>query len=387
MRLRALSLSVIGVFLLVCALSTASFVFWFFFWTIALTAAVSLITALWYARTFRLSVSADSSTALHGGSAVLTVSLAHRCPLPVSPALLTVVSSEAPEGKLLHVNCPARGVKLSLPLDCPHVGRFMAGVSDVRCGDLFGLFRLRVRGVPEPAEFTVLPLVYEIAPLRFSPGESESERQTRAFEDATLPTDVRAYQDGDELKKVHWKLSMRRRELMVRTYEQPTRSDVLILMDCSEPQSDTVPVPFLRDSLCEAAASTASAALQAGAPVRLPILDSHPTELSAERAADLPELLYGISCCAFDGVQAFERVLLLETRRMRRTGMTAVFTSRLNPVIANMIVRIRRMGPQVRLYLAGALQTPETEQLTARLMRHDIEVVPLAAGESGREAS
>jgi hypothetical protein len=60
---------------------------------------------------------------------------------------------------------------------------------------------------------------------------------------------------------------------------------------------------------------------------------------------------------------------------MRRTGATVIITSRLNSTVADMIIRIRRMGPTVRLYLITF--TPENPVLLpiiSRLQQNTIEV-------------
>ena len=49
---------------------------------------------------------------------------------------------------------------------------------------------------------------------------------SRAAEDNASPSGVRKWQDGDELKKVHWKLTLKKREVMVRTY-YPVDADAL----------------------------------------------------------------------------------------------------------------------------------------------------------------
>ena len=199
-----------------------------------------------------------------------------------------------------------------------------------------------------------------------------------------MPTDLRAYQPGDELKKIHWKLSMRRKELLVRVYEQPARPDAVLLVDCAPP---AVPaggdIAAVRDAICEAAASVASAALDAGAPVRMPLLAAEPDDVSVSKQEELPLVLEALARCKFDGATGFERLLQLETRRMRRTGSTAVITSRMNPVIADMILRIRRMGPKVRVLLAADGADPAIAALTRRLMRNDVEVTAVADVSAG----
>ena len=61
--------------------------------------------------------------------------------------------------------------------------------------------------------------------------ETGAEHISRMTEDAASPSGVRDWIPGDALKKVHWKLTMRKRELMVRTYEESARPDTLLLVD------------------------------------------------------------------------------------------------------------------------------------------------------------
>jgi hypothetical protein len=107
----------------------------------------------------------------------------------------------------------------------------------------------------------------------------------------------------------------------------------------------------------------------------MPLLDERPIDINAQKSEDLAMVLDALARCAFRGAQQFERVLQMETRRLRRTGSTAVVTSRMNPVIADMILRIRRMGPKVRVMLAADLEDEAIQLLTNRLIRNDVEVV------------
>jgi uncharacterized protein (DUF58 family) len=67
---------------------------------------------------------------------------------------------------------------------------------------------------------------------------------------------VRAWQDGDALKQVHWKTSARRGELMVKIFEEELGGRVSLLLDC-EPDE-----PRLLDDAVRATASLAVATLR-----------------------------------------------------------------------------------------------------------------------------
>ena len=79
---------------------------------------------------------------------------------------------------------------------------------------------------------------------------------------------------GDSLKRVHWKLSARKRELVVRRFEEPVLPEALVLMDCSPPPSWGHPEAEadVRDSLLETAASVMNSQMITDHAVRLPLL-------------------------------------------------------------------------------------------------------------------
>jgi uncharacterized protein (DUF58 family) len=382
---RALLLCALAALMLLCALATRGALFWLLFWLLVVLFALAWATVLWTRHTLSVTCALDSDRVTRGDQVMLRIELRHRCPLPGAPIRLEVSAvSDAGSFSLYVAAAPYRPRHLTQTLYCPHVGEYPAGVAGAVVRDVFGLVSL-YKPLDERGDvLLVQPQTYLTQPLAFSPGESDNESiASRAFEDATLPTDLRAFQQGDELKKVHWKLSMRRRELLVRVYEQPMRPDALLLVDCAPPEPSArlgeAGQFLLRDAICEAAASVALAALSDGAPVRMPLLSAEPIDISAQKSEELPLVLDALARCAFDGSERFERVLLLETRRLRRTGSTAVITSRMNPVIADMVLRIRRMGPKVRVYLAADGEDEAVGLLVQRLMRNDVEVVSISA--------
>ena len=116
----------------------------------------------------------------------------------------------------------------------------------------------------------------------------------------------------------------------------------------------------------------------------MPLLGADPTDVTVSKGEELPQVLDALGRCAFDGSEAFERVLMLETRRLRRTGSTAIVTSRMNPAIADMILSIRRMGPKVRVLLASQANDEDREALVRRLRRNDVEVTQIGGEAVGK---
>ena len=370
----------IAVVCLIVALSTGSSIFLMIALLLGLMVACAFVSVMGVARTAQITQELSQQKVSRGEDVALDVTVGHRGMIPIAPITLTLC--EFLGGRQAPVRLESssgRTQQLRFPFNARHVGVLHVGVDAYRIEDVFGFFSLtRQPAMPSP-ELLVLPLPFDIEDLKFAPGDSGLESMARATEDITSPADVRAYQPGDPLKKIHWKLSVRKGDLLVRRFEQPTLPDALVLMDCAPPPTFNRPEAqaYLRDTLVETAAAVVGHQVRGDHPVRMPLLGSRPIEF--EKSMGLPFLLDELARLDFSQTDKFERVLLLETRRMRKTGATAIITARLNSNVVDMIVRIRRMGPEVRLYLCTF--TPEDPQvlpLVSKLQQNRVEVCYVA---------
>jgi uncharacterized protein (DUF58 family) len=111
-------------------------------------------------------------------------------------------------------------------------GRYPVGPLTVRLTDPFGLVELR-RSFSETATVIITPTVIPLPTVRLTgewSGSGESRPRSVASageEDAT----VRAYRDGDDMRRVHWRATAHYGELMVRREEQPWQSRATLLLD------------------------------------------------------------------------------------------------------------------------------------------------------------
>jgi uncharacterized protein (DUF58 family) len=122
--------------------------------------------------------------------------------------------------------------ELSYPLRSDLRGRFVVGPLEIRIADAFGLVELG-RSFSSSTTFVVTPRVVPLPRAVVSgswvgDGDGRSRAMAAAGEDDVVP---RAYHDGDELRRVHWRSTARYGELMVRREEQQWRNRVLLLLD------------------------------------------------------------------------------------------------------------------------------------------------------------
>jgi uncharacterized protein (DUF58 family) len=111
-------------------------------------------------------------------------------------------------------------------------GKFVVGPMRVRIADVFGLVELTANFATRNT-LTVTPKILPLSsPATTGSWSSDGEGRTRmtaaAGDDDVIP---RAYRDGDELRRVHWRSTARYGELMVRREEQRWQDRVVVILD------------------------------------------------------------------------------------------------------------------------------------------------------------
>ena len=342
----------------------------------ALTVLLCFAGVVWASSTMRVSAETDAESVHRGDEIQLTLRVQHRGWIPVAPVLLELdMLNGAQEREIRLKNMPGRTQTLRMKLHASHVGIFSSGIRSCTVEDLLGIFRRKI--IPADTEYTmtVLPLTFETEPLAMAPGDPGSEIMARATEDLSAPSDVRTYQPGDAMKKIHWKLSLRKGELMVRRFDEPVLQEALILMDCSRPPAlgHAEAEADLRDALLETAASLFSDQLRTEHTVRMPLTGGHPAD--ADDSMGLPVVFDMLARVDFSAADRFEQALMMESRRLGKVGCIAVISARLNGAMADMMVRMHRMGPNMRLYLVTFVpDDPAAMPLIAKLRHAGIDV-------------
>lgn len=369
MSLKTVVFLLVALTILAIALSTGGAIYYLLFWMLMMMLVIALETALLTLLTIRVSTVSQKNRAIRGETVAIRMNIRRGTILPVGPVELEVSSpmDDRAAGKIVVNLPPIREKEYRYAMNCPHRGHYPMGVSRVRVSDVFGLFSFSRRIAQGNAMVTVSPKTEIVPPMAIEPGDMGPQGQVRASEDMSSPSGVRPWQDGDHLKKVHWKLTMRKRELMVRTYEESARPDTLVLMDVSPVNASRSQVLTIEDTMCDAAASAVLAQMTAGYPVRMPLTSAHPTEIAGQFPEEIGRFLDALTDLKFDSPYSFEQVLTLEMRRIQRTGGVLLVTAKLNTAIADYAVRMHRLGVSVQLNWIAESVTPESQTLKAQL--------------------
>lgn len=126
--------------------------------------------------------------------------------------------------------------EFSYPLTGSTRGRFSTGPLMVRSSDPFGLAQLD-RQFHATSEVMVTPRIVPLDEMRNaggggSRGDTRPQRLGVVGQDDVL---VREYRQGDDVRRVHWRSTARRGELMVRREEQAFDPSVTVMLDSRHP--------------------------------------------------------------------------------------------------------------------------------------------------------
>lgn len=379
--------SALFITLLTSALATGNLLLYMLAVLVLLTVGMSLAGVLWASATIRISAETDTERVHRGDDVSLLIRVRHNGWIPIAPVELDLDTVTGEGHRTIRLkNLPGKMQMLRMPLHAAHVGVFSAGIRSCAVEDLMGFFRRSILPGNTEYSLTVLPLTFGTDPLVMAPGDPGSEIMARATEDLNAPSDIREYQPGDAMKKIHWKLSLRKGELMVRKFDEPVLQEVLILMDCSQPPAQGHPEAEadLRDALIETTASLFCDQIRSDHTVRMPLTGSSPMDV--DDLMGVPIAMDYLTRLKFDAADRFERVLMMESRRLSKVGCIAVVTAQLNGSISEMMIRIHRMGPNLRLYLITFVpDDPAVVPFITKLRHAGIEVGYVTPDVSGRQ--
>ena len=378
MKSATTTLGVFFGFFLLCALSMGNRMYLLIALLLLLSWAVSYASVRLAEKSVKVTHGLSGTRVNRGDVVGMEVAVSHNSFLPIAPVALKMrKTSNTPGATIYLTQLGKRKQRVMHKFAADHVGAMLPGVDSFTVADVFGFFKKEHKPDMSGQELLVLPVPFEVEPLTFAAGDLGVETMKRALEDPSSPSDFRAYQPGDPLKRIHWKMSARKREIIIRQFEEPALPDALVLMDTSLPHlpegMDPGKAPYLQDAVLETAASVIGCQIRQDNPVTMPFFGERPMEYDGHMG--LPVLLEELARCVFTETENFERVLMMQMGELRKTGAVVIITTRLTSSLADLMGRMKRMGPNVRLYLVTYMPEngPQQPQV-ARLQQQGVEV-------------
>jgi len=231
--------------------------------------AVSLFCFIMSLLFLRVSAQLSSNIAERGHPVELTVSLKLRFPFAfiyASVSYMTPADMFSGKNRVFHkFIMPFKEFYEHDSFSCPYRGEYDIPLL-LEIHDVFGFFKARVRR-PRSAKphLTILPFVNMLNNITLSEnansGDSDSGRHKG---DSLSVSEIRPWHDGDHVKQIHWKLSARSSDIIVREYEGFPPPVMLVFLDLSRHNLNGEAAAIAEDNMTGTAASICAEAVEAG---------------------------------------------------------------------------------------------------------------------------
>lgn len=269
---------------------------------------------------------------------------------------------------------PRSQVDLSFDFLCKYRGEYEIGIKNFYIEDFLGIIRLRypllgTKKIIVNPRIIVLDKFY-ISPTYLSDTQSNNEG---ALEDITSIKDIRDYNYGDSFKRIHWKLSAKKNELMVKNYQSSTADNISILLDFRKNQFDDEANSILEDKLIEAAIAILYYYLNKWIPVNFVYFNTKLEVLRASNNADFENFYKTLSSVKFSETPPVQDIMKLYCTNNTSSKDIIIFTCQLNLDLYNEIYNTKLLGNNICLiYITPqkfvSAQTEDIKQIIKSLV-------------------
>ncbi len=245
---------------------------------------------------------------------------------------------------------PYSGKNYTIELQCNYRGSYEIGIHSVEIEDFFGLFSFKYN-VFEPKYVTVYPRIVYLEKFLLKTdfmSESHSMLNNRN-EDMTTISDVRKYSYGDSLKRIHWKLTAKSRDIMVKKFQSTSETSTLMLLDLHKNPYTNGENIILEDKVIESIVAVLYFCLYNWIPVNLVFYSGKLTNLQAKNHLMFNDIFEMMAKVKFNETIPMKDLLEIYSGSTLIKTNIILFTSNLDYDLYNQIYKTSNTGSDVSL--------------------------------------
>ena len=239
--------------------------------------------------------------------------------------------------------------KFTIELECKYRGHFPLGLKSVEIGDLLGLVKLKYK--PNNIKYiTVFPRIVCLNRFDISSNFiSESHTMlSSGFQETSVISDIRKYSYGDTFKKIHWKLSAKMNELMVKNYQATSETNVVLFLDLKSNSFSEEANIMIEDKVIEAIISVAQYCLTNWIHINLIYyFNNEIINIEGKNPFDFDDIYSILSTITFSqGIDLKDIMNVYIDENINKSNLF-LFTANLNYDLYNKIHKARFMGQDI----------------------------------------
>lgn len=331
----------------------------------------SLITVLWVMLDFTYTQSINPKKVTKGNRVILQMEI-HNDKLFIFPYIK--IYYQIPESKitgfLKESGCsilPLQQHIIREEIYCNIRGRFPLGITKVEISDLFGFFNftldLTETSYYRPLYLDVWPRILHLdsLPIPQIDHEGSLNANMMATQEFSNISDIREYRFGDALKKIHWKLSSKVQELLVKNYETDTQPEILLFIETSSSNSKDIISYQIEDQIIECATAIIYYLLSNFISVELIVYSNFRQGLMARDLQDFDRIYDFLAQLTFTSSFSICDILRMEYHTLSSGTGIFLIVKNLSPQLFNTLFLIKDNNMSILLFYIRDPHKPKRE--------------------------
>jgi len=244
-------------------------------------------------------------------------------------------------------------------------GEYTMGIESLQTMDLTGLFRL-TRKLNMSEKITALPGIADMSSFPIANNlltQAQSRHDIRDEDYATI-SDIRPYLPTDSIKRVHWKLTAKRNEWLVKNFQSNALHKITLIIDSKHTSRDYQEQIIMEDRMIEISLGLALHCLRRGMPVDYMAGEGHKT--ISRSSSDFDTIYSTASSIHFEKSPALSPGAILGQCLNDATGYVnaIILTARLDAPLYERIANAQNNGHYVAvIYFAPRKPSGDTEKI------------------------
>lgn len=327
------------------------------FWSLVLMPVFSFVF-LWIIRAgVVIRVEIENSSVVRGERIPCTLRLINETFLPIPMIRIHMhegkISFPEEERDLICALKPGEERAFSFAPTAGHLGKAGIGAAHVWIPDWFCLWAAHYERIET---MYVLPRRQQLERMQILPPEkAERRRVERSYLGEKVPDGQwRLYQNGDDLRRVHWKLSAREQQLIMKNLVPEPKNELILLPDSRKDLPEGQPGWLAEDSIIEGTLAIADYFLRYG--IALQVVPDLKRQVSLVERSAYQRLYKLMARGYFSGNQRPDKVLgLLE--KQNYAGRYIMLTWEVDAeLVQNISAAIARGADITLLYIGNATE-------------------------------
>lgn len=335
---------------------------------------ISIISIVAAAKNVSVEQRVSGKRVIAGDTVEIAMSVENTGIFPYYGARVGFVASDGLEYSTQDAQDPVIRPKTKHESSCflhfPYRGVYTAGVGSIRYSDYLGIFRRRVC-IPdeELPRIIVYPHVYETftMPLRKTARYDEAQKSDYRAEPNFEIRELRKFVPEDDYRRIHWKISAKRGEPVVKEFETDSCEFALHIIDAVDFGLAGEARAQLEDRIVSAAASAVNFCVRSDVLSQIVCGDGEDKYLSVGTGTVLYDTLEFLAALNFN-----EKAPVLSQKKLFSIITSSsidimVYTARLDATSLFALTQMRRIGCNVTLFLFTTKQQHYVAELSSML--------------------